>query len=152
LDIGSTAPSLSLPDAHTGATVTDPWRDHATPTVLAFFKVTCPVCAMAAPKVQALADAGVRVVAIGEDPPPKLVQYARDRGQRVPTLTEAPPYAVSDAYELRVVPTLYAVDTDGTVVGAVQSWDRDGWNAFAISLGAPPVSDADDGLPPFRPG
>ena len=49
----------------------DPWR--AGPVVLAFFKTTCPVCQMAAPKVQALADAGIRVVAVGE---------AREGGRR----------------------------------------------------------------------
>lgn len=149
---GARVPSLSLPDAATGETVTDPWRDGPGPTVLAFFKTTCPVCAMAAPKVQAIADAGVRVVAIGEDPPPAIARYAADHEQRVPTLSEVAPYPVSDAFALTVVPTMYAVDADGTVLAAVESWDRDGWNDLARRLGVPPVSDPADGLPAFRPG
>ena len=50
---GDRAPSFNLPDIDTGDPVSDPWRDTDAPTVLAFFKVTCPVCQMAAPMVQA---------------------------------------------------------------------------------------------------
>jgi AhpC/TSA family len=107
---------------------------------------------MAAPKVQALADAGVRVVAVGEDPPPLIESYADEYGQKVPTLTEAPPYPASEAFGIDTVPTLFLVDEDGTVRDAVVSWDRDGWNRLAEAAGAPPVSDEGDGLPPFRPG
>jgi hypothetical protein len=107
---------------------------------------------MAAPKIQALADGGVRVVAIGEDPPPALERYAAEHGQRVVTLSEASPYPVSDAYALTVVPTLYAIDRAGNVVDAVQSWDRVRWNELAAGLGVPSVSDPSDGLPTFRPG
>lgn len=147
---GTRARSFNLDDAFTGERVSDPWR-HG-PTVLAFFKVTCPVCQMTAPKVQALADAGVRVTAIGEDPAPRLIAYAERYGQNVPTLTEPPPYRVSDAYGVSAVPTLFLVDMDGLIQQAVAGWDRDGWNALAAAAGAPPVSRSGDGLPPFRPG
>ena len=128
----------------------DPWR--AGPVVLAFFKTTCPVCQMAAPKVQALADAGVRVVAVGEDPPPAIRSYADRYGQKVPTLTEPAPYPASDAFGVDTVPTLFLVDGGGTVRDAVVSWDREGWNRLAQSAGGVTVSDESDGLPPFRPG
>jgi len=152
LDIGAPAPPIALLDAASGEIVSDPWLDAPGPTVVAFFKTTCPVCMMAAPKIQALADGGVRVVAIGQDPPPALERYAAEHGQRVVTLSEASPYPVSDAYALTVVPTLYAIDRAGNVVDAVQSWDRVRWNEFAAGLGVPPVSDPSDGLPTFRPG
>lgn len=147
---GESAPSFTLPDSVRGEAVTDPWR--AGRTVIAFFKVTCPVCQMVAPKVAALAEAGVRVVAIGEDPPAALVRYAAEQGQGVPTLSEASPYPVSSAYGVSSVPTLFVVEGDGTVTDAVGGWDRDRWNAVAARFGAPPVSDVGDGLPVFRPG
>jgi len=147
---GDRAPTLSLPDAATGDPVSDPWRDG--PVVLAFFKTTCPVCQMAAPKVQALADTGVRVMAVGEDPPAKIASYSDSYGQKVPTLTEPSPYEVSDAYGLETVPSLVLVDDDGTIRDAVESWDREGWNSLAEAAGVPPISDENDGLPPFRPG
>lgn len=147
---GTRARSFNLDDAFTGNRVSDPWRDG--PVVLSFFKVTCPVCQMTAPKVQALADAGVRVVAIGEDPAPKLGVYAERYGQRVTTLTEPPPYRVSDAYGVSAVPTLFLIDQEGVIQHVVGAWDREGWNALAAAAGAPPVSTPGDGLPSYRPG
>ena len=150
LALGDHAPSLELPDAATGESVTDPWRDG--PVVLAFFKTTCPVCQMAAPKVQALAEAGVRVVAVGEDPPPQIRAYAERQGQKVTTLSEPAPYPASDAFGVDTVPTLFSVDENGTVRDAVVSWDRAEWNRFAEAAGGAAVSEEGDGLPPFRPG
>lgn len=152
LDRGARAPSFVLPDIDTGEPVADPWRAAAGPTVLAFFKATCPVCQMAAPKVTAMAESGATVVAIGEDPSPTLASY-RDRwDQTVPTLSEPKPYRVSGAYGLVSVPSLVLVDAGGTVVDSVMGWDRDGWNRLAVAAGGRPVSAAGDGLPPYRPG
>ena len=150
LALGNSAPSLELPDAPTGESVTDPWREG--PVVLAFFKTTCPVCQMAAPKVQALAEAGVRVVAVGEDPPAAIQTYADRHGQKVTTLSEPAPYPASDAFGIDTVPTLFRVDEDGTVRDTVVSWNRAEWNRFAEAAGGTAVSDEADGLPPFRPG
>jgi len=147
---GAAAPSFTLPDAATGEAVSDPWQTGR--TVLAFFKVTCPVCKMVAPKLKALADGGARVVAVGEDPPAALQRYATEEGQGVPTVSEAAPYRVSDAYGISTVPTLFLVEDDGTVADAVGGWDRDRWNAVAAAFGAPDISEAGDGLPVFRPG
>lgn len=150
LAVGDRAPSLRLPDAASGESVTDPWREG--PVVLAFFKTTCPVCQMAAPKVQALAESGVRVVAVGEDQPPEIRAYADRHGQRVTTLSEPAPYPASGAFGIDTVPTLFRVDEGGTVRDAVVSWNRAEWNRFAEDAGGAAVSEESDGLPPFRPG
>ena len=147
---GVAAPSFTLRDIATDEPVADPWRDRR--TVLVFFKVTCPVCKMVAPKVTALAEGGVPVTAVGEDPPAALARYAAEQNQQVPTVSEPSPYPVSDAYGVSTVPSLFVVEPDGTVSDAVGGWDRERWNAVAESFGAPPVSDAGDGLPVFRPG
>lgn len=147
---GERAPSFTLPDLATGQPVSDPWTEGR--LVLAFFKVTCPVCQMTAPKVQALADGGVPVTAIGQDPAPKLLRYAEKFGQHVPTLSEPPPYRVAAAFGVTAVPTLFVVGSEGLVEDKVGGWDRDGWNRVAAAFGAGPVSKPGDGLPPFRPG
>jgi peroxiredoxin len=150
LSAGARAPSFTLPDASSGVPVTDPWADG--PAVLAFFKVTCPVCQMVGPKVAALAAGDARLLAIGQDPPAALVRYARERGQQVPTVSEAAPYLVSSAYGISSVPTLVLVEPGGVVADVVGGWDRDRWNAVAAAVGAPAVSHEGDGLPVFRPG
>ncbi len=150
LRAGDRAPSFTLNDIHTGDPVTDPWMDG--PVVLAFFKATCPVCQMTAPKVRAFADGGARVTAIGEDPVPALAAYVDKFDQHVPTVSEPAPYEVSSAYGLTAVPTVVLVNGDGVVQAAVAGWDREGWNALAEKAGSAPVSDERDGMPPFRPG
>jgi peroxiredoxin len=150
LGIGARAPSFTLPDAFTGEPVGDPWAEGT--AVVAFFKVTCPVCQMVAPKVTALGEGGARILAIGQDPPAALVRYAGEHGQRVPTVSEAAPYGVSSAYGVSSVPSLFVIEPGGVVADAVAGWDRDRWNAVAASVGAPAVSVEGDGLPVFRPG
>jgi hypothetical protein len=81
-----------------------------------------------------------------------LLRFADQFGQRVPTLSEPPPYRVANAFGLTAVPTLFVVATDGAIEDKVRGWDRDGWNRVAASFGAKPVSLPGDGLPPFRPG
>jgi peroxiredoxin len=149
---GARAPSFTLPDIDSGEAVSDPWRTAPGPTVLAFFKATCPVCQLAAPMVRAMAESGATVVAIGEDPAPTLARY-RDRWrQTVPTLSEPPPYRVSAAYDLVSVPSLFLVNRGGTLLEVVVGWDRDDWNKASVAAGGRPVSAAGDGLPAYRPG
>ncbi len=149
---GAHAPSFTLPDIDTGEPVSDPWRAASGPSVLAFFKATCPVCQLAAPMLSAMAESGATVVAIGEDPAPKLVGYRDQWRQVVPTLSEPPPYRVSAAYDLVSVPSLFLVDRQGRLLDVVVGWDRDDWNKASVAAGGQPVSAAGDGLPAYRPG
>jgi thiol-disulfide isomerase/thioredoxin len=129
------------------------------PVLLAFYKVTCPVCQMAAPKIDVIERAYPgRVVGVGQDPPEDLASFGRRFGMGIRSVADLPPYDVSNAYGIEVVPTLALVDPSGKVVDRVLSWDRDGYNRVAARLAelieAEPVtvSDPSDGLPPFRPG
>lgn len=129
------------------------------PTAVGFYKVTCPVCQMAAPKIEALGRAYPgRVVGVGQDPNGELERFGREFGMAVPAVPDLPPYDVSNAFGIETVPTVVLVGGDGTVVDTVVSWDRDGYNRVSARLaelaGAEPVvvSEPSDGLPPFRPG
>jgi peroxiredoxin len=129
------------------------------PLTVFFYKVTCPVCQMAAPKAQRFEGAYPGgIVGVGQDPEDKLTAFDGAFGMSFPHLSDSPPYELSDAYGIRVVPTTFLVGTDGTILGSVESWDRDGLNALSARLaelaGAPyvPISERGDGLPPFRPG
>jgi len=144
---GSTAPPIPGVDFGTG------------PRVLLFYKVTCPVCQVAAPKADRLERAYPgRLVAIGQDPEEELSAFGREYGMDVPAIPDLPPYPTSDAYGIEVVPTLVLVGEEGKVLDTVVSWDRDGYNRVSGRLaeltGSQPavISDPGDGLPPFRPG
>jgi peroxiredoxin len=131
----------------------------AGPTVLFFYKVTCPVCQMAAAPVSRFERANPgRIVGIGQDPEEKLADFDRTYGLGFPSIADLPPYGLSNAYGVRVVPTAFLVGEDGSILDLVESWDREGLNRvskqLASMLGADfvPISEPADGLPPFRPG
>jgi thiol-disulfide isomerase/thioredoxin len=146
LEVGASVPAVARFDADAG------------PRAVAFYKVTCPVCQMAAPKLAVLHQAYPgHVSAIGQDPDPKLDEFDRQFHLGIPSTPDLPPYPLSNAFDVRVVPTTFLLDDD-RVVDVVESWDRDGLNRLSRRLadmvGATPrdVSDATDGLPAFRPG
>ena len=123
-----------------------------------FYKVTCPTCQVAAPAMERLYRTFPdRFVAVVQDPEERAEGFARSFGVSFPSRVDAPPYEVSEAFGVEVVPTVFAV-ADGEVRDVAESWDRDGWNRVAATLaglvGSDPVtvSEEGDGLPPFRPG
>ena len=129
------------------------------PTALFFYKVTCPVCQMAAPKAATFGTAYPgRIVGIGQDPPDKLAAFDQQFGLGFRSEAELPPYEASDAYGVRVVPTLFLVGGDGTILRSVESWDRVGFNATSRQMAElsgltyAPISYPGDGLPAYRPG
>lgn len=129
------------------------------PVGLFFFKVTCPTCQLAAPKMSAFERAYPgRVVGIGQDPQDVLDEFGEVHGMGVRSLEDRPPYDVSNAYGIVSVPTLLVVGENGRVIESVGAWDREGFNRaserVAAALGADPVaiSIEGDGLPSFKPG
>jgi peroxiredoxin len=147
LSVGSRAPAIPGVDFGSG------------PLALFFYKVTCPVCQIAAPKVQGFERSYPgRIVGIGQDPEDRLGSFGREYGMTFRSQSDLPPYDVSNAYGIEVVPTTFLVDGDGTILEGVESWDREGLNqlskALAAATGSPfaEISNPSDGLPPFRPG
>jgi hypothetical protein len=128
------------------------------PRGLFFYKVTCPTCQLAAPVMGRFERAFPGwVIGIGQDPEAELARFTERYDMGIASIEDPSPYEISAAYELESVPTLYLVN-DGKVVASVGAWDREGFNGVAATLaeliGATPVivSDADDGLPEFKPG
>lgn len=123
-----------------------------------FYKITCPTCQLAAPVAERLHGTFPQhFVAVAQDPPERVSEFEEEYGTTFGSVTDAPPYPLSDAYGIEVVPTLFLVE-DGVVTDVAESWDRDGWNrlgsrlAGALGQSILPLSEEGDGLPPFRPG
>src|SRR5919197_938469 len=77
-------------------------------TALFFYKVTCPVCQIAAPVAAKLEQAYPgRIAGIGQDPEEKLAAFDRQYGLGFDSVTDLPPYDVSNAYGVIAVPTLF---------------------------------------------
>ncbi|MDP9242855.1 MAG: hypothetical protein M3O84_06745 [Actinomycetota bacterium] len=131
----------------------------STPKALFFYKISCNVSQMAAPKAQAMEEAYPgTVLGVGEDPPDALTAFSERYGMSLRSVEDKPPFPASDAYGIESVPMLFLVGADGLIDDVVQSWDREGYNRVSARLaeltGSPyaEISDEADGLPPFRPG
>jgi peroxiredoxin len=152
VELAPLQPGVSAPEV--------PGVDFASgPTVLFFYKVTCPVCQMAGAPVGRFGQAYPRrTIGIGQDPEEKLSAFDSAYGLGFPSIADLPPYDVSNAYGIQAVPTTFLVGADGLIADVVESWDREGLNRLskemAAALGADfaEISNPGDGLPPFRPG
>jgi thiol-disulfide isomerase/thioredoxin len=146
LQPGTAAPEIPGTDLSSG------------PTAVFFYKVTCPTCQIAAPVAERLHGTFPdRFVALVQDPPERVAEFEEEYGTTFDSVTDAPPYPLSDAYGIEVVPTLFLVE-NGVVTDVAESWDRAGWNrvgarlAGALGRSVAPLSEEGDGLPTFRPG
>jgi thiol-disulfide isomerase/thioredoxin len=146
LEPGAAAPQAGDADLSSG------------PKAVFFYKVTCPTCQMAAPVAERLFGTFPdHFVAVAQDPLEKVTAFAGEYGTTFESVTDAPPYDLSNAYEIEVVPTLFLVE-NGVVTDVAESWDREGWNrlgsrlAGALGRSIAPLSEHGDGLPSFKPG
>jgi hypothetical protein len=114
------------------------------PLVLVFAHGDCPTSALALKRLAALDDR-TNVACIYEDPPETAARLARRARFRFPVLTEARPYAVSQAFGVETVPTAIRIDGGAQIVATVVGWDA---AAFSDLLGIPVATDE----PARKPG
>jgi peroxiredoxin len=99
------------------------------PVLLAFFKVSCPVCQYAFPfyerVYQANKDQHVTVLGISQDNAPDSRRFLREFGVSFPVaLDEADGYAVSNAYGLTNVPTTFLIGPGGEIEVSSVGWSK----------------------------
>ncbi len=100
------------------------------PVVLAFFKVSCPVCQYAFPlydrMFQAHQTGGVTVLGISQNGFKDARAFGREYGVSFPIAIddEANHYAVSNAYGLTNVPTLFYIGQTGEIETSSVGWSK----------------------------
>jgi len=118
------------------------------PALLAFFKVTCPVCQMTLPFLERLqrgrTPESLDVYGISQDDAADTREFAVEFGLTFPMLldTEESGYPASNAYGLSHVPSLFLVDRDRKIVWSLEGFNRR--ELLAVSSYA--------GVSPFLPG
>ena len=132
------------------------------PVLLAFFKVSCPVCQMTFPFLERIhqgvkGKTNVRVWGISQDDAGDTRAYAREYGCTFPLLLDDSGYPVSNAYGLTNVPTLFLVKPDGTIQLTSVGFDRKDIEAAAAEFGkltgqSLRVFQPSDQVPDFKPG
>lgn len=109
------------------------------PVVAVFFKISCPVCQFALPYAQRLYEStkgkSVSVVAISQNDENLTRLFIREYELTLPVLLDdARSYAVSNAYGLTNVPTLFHIGQDGEIEQTIVGWDRSEMDEIAKRL------------------
>jgi peroxiredoxin len=108
------------------------------PVVAAFFKISCPVCQFTFPFLERLyksyGGGGVTFLGISQDDARATQNFAKEYGVTFPLLLDESGYPVSNTYGLTNVPTIFLMDTDGTVKVSSMGFDKKDLETIAAHL------------------
>lgn len=133
----------------------------ARPTLLVFFKTSCPVCQFDFPylqKLHAAHGAALRVVGVGQNDLASAQRFYAQYGNANfdLLLDPEPAFEASNAFGVESVPHHVLVDPGGTVKKIYAGWSRaemEGLDrAFASADSKPAVITPQDRVPSFTPG
>lgn len=128
IEPGETAPTFRL-EATDGRQIVLADLLAAGPALLVFVEADCPTSRLTLERVERarapLEHRGVALVAIHEDEPEIAAQTMRRCRAGFAALAEPEPYAVSEAYGVRTVPTAFLVGSDGAVKRVIEGWSHD---------------------------
>jgi peroxiredoxin len=159
LAAGSKAPTFTLPLVEGGEfSLKEALKESA--VVIAFFKVSCPVCQFAFPLYDRLAQklkaVGVKMIGVSQDDRASTLDFMRRFGVNFPVALDGRGYIVSNAYGLTNVPTVFEVQQDGTIATSSVSWARDEVEAiykkYAAEAAPAPLFDRREQIAEFRAG
>ncbi len=133
------------------------------PVVAAFFKISCPVCQFTFPFLERLhkryGGDGVTFLGISQDDARSTANFAKEYGVTFPiVLDDEKGYLVSNAYGLTSVPTIFLIETDGTVKVSCMGFDKKDLETIAASLAErkkislAPLFRPDEVVPANKPG
>ncbi|MBI2956642.1 MAG: redoxin domain-containing protein [Acidobacteria bacterium] len=161
LEAGTQAPPFALKDTE-GNTCSLAEALKQGPVLLAFFKVSCPVCQFTFPFVERLYQGvkgknGIQVWGISQNDRPDTVAFAREYGCTFPMLLDDEGYPVSNDYGLTNVPTLFLVEPNGSISVSSLGFVRKDIEAVAEEFGQLTgqritVFQPGDAVPDYKPG
>jgi len=126
LEAGTAAPAFRLQRLGGGqATLKDLVADG--PVVLAFYKVTCPVCQLTFPYLERVNTGGkLPVVGICQNDDGDAREFNRQFGVTFPTLldNEDTLFAASNDYGISSVPTAFLIGTGGRIDRVIEGWSK----------------------------
>jgi len=149
-------PLLSLPDLE-GAERPFVTAWAARPALFVFGHRDCVTTRMTLPFVDRIhrrRPPDTSIIAILQDDAESVRELRHDLGLDLPVRLEADPYPVAAGMDLRSVPTVMLVGTDGRIARTCEGFKRDELEAMARAIGmaGPLFTEADAGVPARRPG
>jgi peroxiredoxin len=125
------------------------------PAVLAFFKISCPVCQYAFPYIERMWQVHkpepVTFLGVSQDSLSDTQSFIKQYRLTFPVvLDESPRYVASNEYKLTNVPTIYLVDRDGEIRVSSVGWARKDMEELNLKLSM--MDPAQQQFPIFKPG
>ena len=153
LEVGSKAPAFHLKSLN-GTSIA--LQDALTkgPALIAFFKIGCPVCQLTFPYLERLAgNSAVQIVGISQDDPDATKFFNERFGITFPTLLDESKagYPVSNSYGISSVPSLFLIETDGSVSKTFSGFSKRDLEALGERAGME-LFHPDDKVPDYKPG
>jgi peroxiredoxin len=162
---GAPAAPFDLPLVGGGRIDLDSLLEGTRGALLVFFKTECPTCKLAFPFLQRIWErvprsVGFGFLAIAQNAASELPGFLAHYGATFPVASESEPYAVSQAYRLTNVPTLFLIDERGIVQSSTVGFSREAYDslleATLARIGREPsgslFTEADAGVPALQPG
>jgi peroxiredoxin len=133
----------SLPDILSGG-----------PALLAFFKISCPVCQLTAPYLERLsANNAIQVIGISQDDAVATRGFTQRFGVTFPILLDLSneDYPASNAYGITSVPSLFLLERDGVIVRSFNGFSKRDFEEIGVRAGVLPFGPGDQ-VPEWKAG
>ena len=162
LEAGQTAPAFSLP-LSSGGNFSLAEALRRGPVVLAFFKVSCPVCQFAFPYIERIHQAAkgknITIIGVSQNTRADTEAFAREFRLTLPIALDDPSrYPVSNAYGLTNVPSVFYIAKDGEIEVSSVGWSKADLEQIARQVGEQAPAEkveflrAGEDVPAFRAG
>ena len=158
LSAGAKAPGFTLTDIsgkkHTLGEILE-----RGPVLLVLYKISCPVCQLTMPYLERIAKSGeknrgtLQVIGVSQDDERGTQRFLKTHALTMPTLLdrEEDGYRVSNAFGISHVPSLFLVETDGTISLARDGFVKRDLEAIGRRAGVEPFH-AEDHVPEWKAG
>ncbi len=126
LDRGGHAPQVALSDLK-GNKFSLSEELRRGPVVLAFFKISCPICQYTFPYLERLHQAypNAKIYGVSQNGGKDSERFCREYGVTFPVLLDDPKnYAASNAYGITNVPSIFYIAQDGTIEVSSVGWSK----------------------------
>jgi peroxiredoxin len=157
LSAGAKAPSFTLADLQGNQRSLMQVLERG-PVLLAIYKISCPTCQLTMPYLQRITAASIanplQVVAISQDGEIGTARFMETYGLSMPTLLdrEEDGYAVSNAFGITHVPSLFLVEQDRTISLASAGFNRHDLEAIGQRALGGSLFRQEDHVPEWKAG
>jgi peroxiredoxin Q/BCP len=153
LEAGALAPSFQLKDLGGTAVSLEEILSKG-PALLAFYKVSCPVCQLTFPFLERLAaSSSIRIIGISQDDPSATQGFNQRFGVTFLTLLDQAKenYPASNAFGITSVPSMFLVEPDGHIASAFSGFSKRDLDALGQRAGVLAFR-ADENVPEWKAG